>query len=147
MSEEHHERLCEVVERLSKNNRRVQRKVAIELFKYKSSKPPTNSKVRMRLYYASIQKMKDDLTCDLCVQLINIRMVQFVRWFQYIMGKMPTLTIKTTNRLREKYGRLGFGRCVCVLLDKRDVEKERCRNLETKKTKKTKSRHFQPKHI
>ena len=36
MAEEHHGRLCEVVERLSKTNKRVQRKVAMELFKYKS---------------------------------------------------------------------------------------------------------------
>jgi len=132
MADEHHSRLCEVVERLSKTNRRVQRKVAVELFKYKSSKPPTKSKVRMRLYYASIQKLKDDLTCDLCVQLINIRMLEFVRWFKYIMGKMPVLTIRTTNRLRSKYGKLGFGRCVCVLLDKSDVEKERVRGSVSK---------------
>lgn len=127
MSEEHHGRLCEVVERLSKNNKRVQRKVAVELFKYKSSKPPTNSKVRMRLYYASIQKMKHDLTVDLCVQLINIRMVEFVRWFQYIMGKMPKLTQLCLNRLRRDYKKLGFGRCVYVYLDRGSEEREKIR--------------------
>ena len=137
MAEEHHGRLCEVVDRLSKNNKRVKRKVAIELFKYKSSKPPTNSKLKMRLYYKSIEKLKNDLTVDLCVQLINIRMLQFVRWFQYIMGKMPKLSILCLMRLRRNYRKLGFGRCVYVYLDRGSVEKERIREKRQEFDRKT----------
>lgn len=137
MAEEHHGRLCEVVDRLSKNNKRVKRKVAIELLKYKASKPPTASKMKMRLYYKSIEKLKNDLTVDLCVQLINIRMLQFVNFFKYIMGRMPKLSILCLKRLRRKYKKIGFGRCVYVYLDKESVEKERIRRKRQECDEKT----------
>ena len=102
LSHEYDEGVCTVVKRLETNNQRLQLKVVNELIKYKSSRRPPTNKTQQRLYYKSIQQLRDNLFTDLGLQLITYRLKQFAMWFSY-MYHMPTITLSVYERLRHKY--------------------------------------------
>ena len=88
-----------------------------ELIKYKISKPLPKNKTQQRLYYISIERLKNNLSIDMSVQLLHIRLEQFVRWFKFMYSSNLTLVSKTYNRLKLKfhYNKTHFCR-VCNVL-------------------------------
>jgi len=115
-NKENNDRLVIAVDRM-KNNKRVVNKVMKELIKFKYNKRPPINKTQLRLYYRSIYKIKEDLQIDLSIQLLNLRMVQFINWFKYIMSKRLTLVSSVHNRYKRDYPykKLGVGRVVNVI--------------------------------
>tara|TARA_R110000868_G_scaffold341539_1_gene602399 strand:- start:142 stop:528 length:387 start_codon:yes stop_codon:yes gene_type:complete len=91
-----------VLEKIANNNIKLKVKVAKELYKYKNSRREVMNKTQQRLYYRSIQHLKDNLETDLALQLISYRMKQFAMWFTY-MWNNPSLCPKTFYRLSAKY--------------------------------------------
>jgi hypothetical protein len=96
------EALASTIKRLSENNIKLQKKVELELIKFKFSRKVIKNKTQQRLYYKSIQTIRDNLQTDLALQLLTFRLRQFALWFSY-MWNNPTLCKKTLKRLQKKY--------------------------------------------
>ena len=94
--------LFQVITNMAENNLKLKLKVAQELYKYKNSRREVMNKTQQRLYYRSIQQLKDNLETDLALQLISYRMKQFAMWFTY-MWNNPSLSQKTYSRLSAKF--------------------------------------------
>ena len=94
--------LALAIEKMANNNIKLKVKVAKELYKYKNSRREVMNKTQQRLYYRSIQHLKDNLETDLALQLLSYRMKQFAMWFTY-MWNNPSLCQKTFYRLSAKY--------------------------------------------
>lgn len=94
--------LYQVIVNMAENNLKLKLKVAQELYKYKNSRREVMNKTQQRLYYKSIQHLKDNLETDLALQLISYRMKQFAMWFTY-MWNNPSLCQKTFYRLSAKF--------------------------------------------
>ena len=94
--------LYQVIVNMAENNLKLKLKVAQELYKYKNSRRPATNETQQRLYYRSIQHLKDNLETDLTLQLISYRMKQFAMWFTY-MWNTPSLSQKTYSRLSNKF--------------------------------------------
>jgi len=94
--------ICLAILRLSENNIKLKEKVELELNNYKFSRRAVLNKTQQRLYYKSIQTIKDNLQTDLALQLLTFRLRQFACWFGY-MWNNPTLSKKTLVRLQLKY--------------------------------------------
>ena len=94
--------LYQVIVNMAENNLKLKLKVAQELYKYKNSRREVMNKTQQRLYYRSIQHLKDNLETDLALQLISYRMKQFAMWFTY-MWNNPSLSQKTYSRLSNKF--------------------------------------------
>ena len=102
LNQSYDEALASTIKRLSENNIKLQKKVELELIKFKFSRKVIKNKTQQRLYYKSIQTIQDNLQTDLALQLLTFRLRQFVLWFSY-MWNNPTLCKKTLKRLQKKY--------------------------------------------
>lgn len=100
--ENYQDSLCNVIDHLANTNIPLNKQVMKQLGHYKNTRRIATSKTQLRLYYKSIQHLKDNLTTDLAVNLLTFRMKQFALWFQY-MWNNPSLCPKTFNRLSNKY--------------------------------------------
>ena len=111
------ERLCHAVKWYTENSKFVIIESAKYLIKFRKSRPIPRSAIQKRLNDKSFNHVKESVMIDYAVQRMNFRMVQFIYWFQHIMGKMPSLSYKTYQRLKVKYPykTTGFGRCVRIL--------------------------------
>jgi hypothetical protein len=102
LNQSYDEALASTIKRLSENNIKLQKKVELELIKFKFSRKVIKNKTQQRLYYKSIQTIQDNLQTDLALQLLTFRLRQFALWFSY-MWNNPTLCKKTLKRLQKKY--------------------------------------------
>jgi len=111
------EGLQNAVRRMCDNNVRLRNKCQREMLKWKMQKGRPKSVRHMRLLNKAMEKQYEELQIDMAIQLLNIRMYQFVRWFSYMYGKMPKLCLATHRRLKEKYPytTTGYGRCICII--------------------------------
>ena len=105
------------VQRMSNNNLRLKKKCQKEMMLWKLQKGNPKNANHMRLLNKAMKRQYEDLQVDMSIQLLNVRMYQFVRWFSYMMGRMPMLNCKTFERMRKKYPykTTGFGRCINVI--------------------------------
>jgi hypothetical protein len=90
------------IDRLSDNNIKLNQKINEYLVDYKNTRRPATNKTQLKLYYKSIQHIKDNLTTDLAISLLTCRMKQFARWFSY-MWNCPSLCHKTFLRLNKRF--------------------------------------------
>lgn len=100
--ENYQESLCKVIDHLAETNVPLNNQVMKQLTHYKHTRRVATSKTQLRLYYKSIQHLKDNLTTDLAVNLLTFRMKQFALWFQY-MWNNPSLCKSTFDRLTTRY--------------------------------------------
>tara|TARA_R110001592_G_scaffold27_3_gene192 strand:- start:1511 stop:1897 length:387 start_codon:yes stop_codon:yes gene_type:complete len=112
------DKLCLAVKWYIENCNVVKIYSARYLIKYRASRPIPKTDLQKKLNKKSFQTVKESVMIDYAVQLLNIRMLQFARWFKYMMGKQPELNLKTAERLKLKYPykTTGFGRCIKILL-------------------------------
>tara|TARA_R110000803_G_scaffold8188_1_gene26331 strand:+ start:406 stop:774 length:369 start_codon:yes stop_codon:yes gene_type:complete len=105
------------VQRMCNNNLRLKKKCEKEMILWKLQKGKPKNANHMRLLNKALKRQYEDLQVDMSIQLLNVRMYQFVRWFSYMYGKMPILNSKTYNRMKTKYPykTTGFGRCIKVI--------------------------------
>tara|TARA_R110000850_G_scaffold267627_1_gene398697 strand:+ start:395 stop:772 length:378 start_codon:yes stop_codon:yes gene_type:complete len=111
------DKLCHAIKWYTENSKIVIIQSTKYLIKFRKSRPIPRSPLQKRLNEKSLIHVKESVMIDYAVQHLNFRMVQFVLWFQHIMGKMPSLSLKTYQRLINKYPykKTGFGRCVNIL--------------------------------
>ena len=126
LKKDYNERLINAVDKISSTSNKVKLETIKRLMIWKASKRPAINKTQQRLYYISIQNIKDSLLVELSVKLLNDAMVKFVRWFGYIMSRRLTLCSTTLNRFRRDYPykKRGVGRMCNVLFIPRKNEYE-----------------------
>ena len=126
LQKDYNERLIKSVDKISSTNNKVKLETIKRLIIWKQSKRPAINKTQQRLYYISIQNIKESLLVELSIKLLNDAMVKFVRWFGYIMSRRLTLCSTTLNRFRRDYPykKRGVGRMCNVLFIPRKNEYE-----------------------
>ena len=103
LQKDYNARLIKSVDKISSTNNKVKLETIKRLMIWKQSKRPATNKTQQRLYYISIQNIKESLLVELSIKLLNNAMVKFVRWFGYIMSRHLTLCSNTLNRFRREY--------------------------------------------
>lgn len=94
--------LIMVIDHLADTNVQLNKQVYRQLEHYKNTRREVKNKTQLRLYFRSIQHLKDNMTTDLAINLLTFRMRQFTRWFTYMWGN-PSLTQRTYNRLSTRF--------------------------------------------
>lgn len=94
--------LIMVIDHLADTNVQLNKQVYRQLEHYKNTRRDVKNKTQLRLYFRSIQHLKDNMTTDLAINLLTFRMRQFTRWFTYMWGN-PSLTQRTYNRLSTRF--------------------------------------------
>jgi len=126
LQKDYNDRLISAVDKISSTSNKVKLETIKRLMIWKATKRPATSKIQQRLYYISIQNIKESLLVELSVKLLNDAMIKFIRWFGYIMSRRLTLCSNTLNRFRRDYPykKIGVGRTVNVLFIPRKNEYE-----------------------
>ena len=121
--DKYQDRLLEVVDDIAyrKDKRSLKRLgiiIDVEIQQYITTMSIPRNQQQKRMICKQITRHSENITYIRSLEYINRGLSKFLKWFTYMMGRMPILCLATYNRLKKKYPYKKYGllRCSKVIL-------------------------------
>jgi len=92
--------------------------IEVEIQQYITTMSIPRNQQQKRMICKQITRHSENITYIRSLEYINRGLSKFLKWFTYMMGRMPILCLATYNRLKKKYPYKKYGllRCSKVIL-------------------------------